>query len=401
LCPDGALVAPRARCFHDAYVGAIDWRWRSPSGTYALNGQLVGNAIAGGPPRTMLDGTVIGAGDVSGGGVVNFLKEGGKNWLWGVFFGLGGEKQDFNDAGFLPRQNLWGASAYVEYRTLEPWGGTLQTNTRLEVATASNLRRALTIERIAVLSTTLKLTSFWTLTLRAGWIFGYFDDREMGDGTALEHAGGPVGNYLLISDPRKTVSGQLEVVHFHRPNGYYLKLAGRLTIRPVSRWDFELLPESQYSQGEPRYFADGAPGEYLLGNLLGRSVSLTMRSTYTFTPRLSLSLYSQLFVASRHYSGYSRFASDPAGRRPIVSLERLMPAAAPAENPDATDAALNVNLVLRWEYVLGSTLFVVYSRAQSPSLGYAPGVAGGLDLGLLRHGPSADVFLVKLSYWWG
>jgi hypothetical protein len=28
-------------------------------------------------------------------------------------------------------------------------------------------------------------------------------------------------------------------------------------------------------------------------------------------------------------------------------------------------------------------------------------VAGGLDLGLLRHGPSADVFLVKLSYWWG
>jgi hypothetical protein len=92
---------------------------------------------------------------------------------------------------------------------------------------------------------------------------------------------------------------------------------------------------------------------------------------------------SQRFVASRHYSGYSRFSSDPAGRRLIVALDRLMPASAPAEN------------------VLGSTLFVVYSRAQSPSLGYPPAVAGELDLGLLRHGPSADVFLVRLSHWWG
>ncbi|HYO65003.1 MAG TPA: hypothetical protein VEU33_02870 [Archangium sp.] len=65
------------------------------------------------------------------------------------------------------------------------------------------------------------------------------------------------------------------------------------------------------------------------------------------------------------------------------------------------DAALNLNLVLRWEYRLGSTLFLVYSRAQhegpSPKGGTPPAT---LLPGNLFSGPANDAVLVKWSYGW-
>jgi hypothetical protein len=69
--------------------------------------------------------------------------------------------------------------------------------------------------------------------------------------------------------------------------------------------------------------------------------------------------------------------------------------------PDTESATLNVNVVLRWEYRLGSTLFLVYTRAQNPSLTPAAGGAT-FQLRPLLHGHGAeDVAMLKLSYWWG
>jgi hypothetical protein len=74
---------------------------------------------------------------------------------------------------------------------------------------------------------------------------------------------------------------------------------------------------------------------------------------------------------------------------------------APPVNPDVEEGALNVNVVLRWEFLLGSTLFVVYSHSQSPNLALMPGEAGNLSFGALARAPSADIVLIKLSYWVG
>lgn len=64
------------------------------------------------------------------------------------------------------------------------------------------------------------------------------------------------------------------------------------------------------------------------------------------------------------------------------------------------DAVLNANVVLRWEWRLGSTLYLVYTRAQSPAIGLGPGEKAQLDIGAALRGGAADVFLVKCSLWW-
>ncbi len=59
--------------------------------------------------------------------------------------------------------------------------------------------------------------------------------------------------------------------------------------------------------------------------------------------------------------------------------------------------------MLRWEYRLGSTLYLVYTRSQIPALdptmGFTPPAT--LSPRAFNHGATTDVVLLKLSYWWG
>lgn len=71
-----------------------------------------------------------------------------------------------------------------------------------------------------------------------------------------------------------------------------------------------------------------------------------------------------------------------------------------ATNPDFQQAVLNVNVVLRWEYVLGSTLYLVYTRSQLPAVMLSPGESASLNLTSVSRAPAADVVLAKLTYFW-
>ena len=74
-------------------------------------------------------------------------------------------------------------------------------------------------------------------------------------------------------------------------------------------------------------------------------------------------------------------------------------------------AVLNVNVVLRWEFRLGSILYLVYARAQAPD--WAPAVTGGVGgaqaptapalsaTSLLGNRGATDTLMLKLAYWWG
>jgi hypothetical protein len=130
--------------------------------------------------------------------------------------------------------------------------------------------------------------------------------------------------------------------------------------------------------------------------LTARSVSATLRATYTFTPQLTLQAYTQAFLASGHYSNIVSVAQGAP-----VTLAALNAADPPIGTAaaDFQDAALNVNVVFRWEWRLGSTLYFVYTHSQIPRVAM-PMMPATLSPGALGRGSSADVLLIKLSYWW-
>jgi len=224
----------------------------------------------------------------------------------------------------------------------------------------------------------------------------WHDDRELGDGTALERAARWGGELTFAGDPRRRVLWSLYGQALHVTEGRHYEAHGDLTLRALPQLELELVPTATYDEGEPRFIATAS----LFGAQEARSLGATVRAAYTFTPELSLQIYSQAFLARVHYT---RFFQRPAGGfRGRIDLASLVEAPRPAVDPDTLTATLNVNVVLRWEFRLGSTAFLVYARAQTPALVPAIGGATSLDLHPIVNGRAAiDVLMLKLAYWFG
>jgi hypothetical protein len=399
LCPDGTQVVGGGRCTHDAYVGAVDGRWRSENGDWSASGQVLGTEIRQGPPRIARDGTVVQSGDVGLGGTASLAKEGGVPWVGDVSYTGSSRKLDYNDLGYMKRANIHSFGADLEYRTLEPWFVTNETHSRLELYGRTNTDDLVLAHGYQV-NTKFKFTNFWEVFVEAHYRGRHFDDREVGDGTALERRELLGLEIELKTDPRKSVVGELSTTTQRIFDGWAADWTANALFRALPQLDFELGPEVVYASGEPR-FTTRTDDALVFGKLRATEFSMTARGTYTFTPRISLQAYAQVFFAAGHYSDFGAFPAAQAGRGAVVHRSELLPTTAPTTNPDFQDAALNTNVVLRWEYTLGSTLFLVYTRSQSPRIDLVPGQRGEIDLGALRKAPATDTLLIKVTYFFG
>jgi hypothetical protein len=119
-------------------------------------------------------------------------------------------------------------------------------------------------------------------------------------------------------------------------------------------------------------------------------------------PTMTLQTYAQLFLSSISYG--QMFDTTKFGPKPYIYLSDLGTSARDPSLFYSRDSVLNLNVVFRWEYLPGSVLYLVYTRAQAGGLAPLQSDAEGrpiqpfLDLGALGRGPTEDVFLVKLSY---
>jgi hypothetical protein len=410
LCPNPTLLTPRVqqtlevaplgRCFNNAYTGAFDWRWRSPSGDYATGGQFVSSVLEKGPDRPVADGTVVRPGDV-GWGVQAFVdKEGGKHWTGGVGTDVESRKLDITDLGYNQRANQYTGWANAEYRELDRWGPFLEAHAGAFFATTYNADGLLVGQGLH-LEQRGKFKNLWTFNNDLSYRGTKYDDREVGDGTALQRVGRFGDEFFIGTDTTKRVSiggGQITEIIY---DGFNMKGNATLSLRVLPQFDVDVLPTWQWTFGEPRFLFGGATAnQYLFGELDAKSLGVTLRTTYTFTPRLTLQGYAQLFLASGHYSHFTQYQAN--GPKEVVRLGNLTPfAGALPYNPDFEQGVLNVNAVLRWEYRLGSILYLVYTHSQVPATVLDPNAVGGLNLAAVNRAPASDVILAKLSFWWG
>jgi hypothetical protein len=410
LCPSGATAPLGTDCFHDAYVGGLDGLWRSPSGAYVVNGAFIESYIRGGPVVMQPDGTLIGSGAAAPGGWLRVAKEGGKHLTWSAEYTGAGRQLDYNDLGYMQRQNVQTLQATLGWRTLEPGRHTVDTNSTLVISDSRNMSW-LDLGQGYELNTRLHLLDFSSVFLAADYAPARFDDREVGDGTALERAAYVGGKVEYDSDPRRAVYATIANQTQLMGDGIYAtSVQASAVFHALPQLDIELIPTLTWAAGEYRYAwqSVGPYDPYLFGKLAAKNVSATLRVSYTFTPRLTLQAYAQAFLASGHFSDIRAVGSLPTApgappRQPgeTVRLSTLESSAAviPGANPDFEEAAINASVVFRWEYRLGSLLYLVYTRSQIPGVQnlIGPAMLAPREFG---HGATTDVVLLKLSYWW-
>jgi hypothetical protein len=397
-CPTGIVVPYGSRCFADALVAGLDYRWRSPGGDYAADGQLYMSRLHNGPPRMVSDGTSIHAGDIGTGVLVYFAKDGGDHFLAELALARSSRKLDVNDVGFALRANRQFFDASVEYRELSPWGPFLETHVRLEAYMSRSID-GLTLADDFQLNARGTLQNFWNVSTAFHFLPTYFDDREVGDGTTLQRAGRLQHDLELSTNPAKpvfvTVTTQTEILE----HAFAVTGTADVVLRPHPQFELQLGPTLTHTTGEWRYAEDHPESAaHLFGRLAANGIGATLRTSYTFTPTLDLISYAQLFLATGRYDDLS--VSSRAADN-VVSIGDLRPSDAPLGTGAWQEAALNANVLLRWEYSLGSTLFLVYTRTQSPTVSVPLGATPTLDFSAIGRAPTVELFMAKLSYWFG
>ena len=67
------------------------------------------------------------------------------------------------------------------------------------------------------------------------------------------------------------------------------------------------------------------------------------------------------------------------------------------QNPDFSVVQFNSNLVLRWEYIPGSELFLVWSQGIRTNISTVTELIDGFETGIMDQQPQ-NIFLIKATY---
>ena len=235
-----------------------------------------------------------------------------------------------------------------------------------------------------------------------GGLGGAWCDRCTRGGPALRGSLGFHPWFGVNGDSRRTVSPGMWVNLGFRDEGktrtssFNPYLAFRLSTSLSAQLGGNVYRADNDSQWLGNFTDGTGTTHYAFAHLDQRTVSLSLRMSYTATPDLSLEFYGEPFASSGTYSDVREVSATPGAD---AYADRFQPYAPPAD----TDLAfsyrqLRTNTVLRWEYRPGSTLFLVWAHGRG-SDEYVGRRAWHDDFGSLLDLDPDNTFLLKISYW--
>ncbi len=409
----GEPVLPQRCEIRSGTAAALDWNLRSRDSEWTLYGQVDASVSRGGPPERILpDGTALRSGDTGVGVYVTAGKRGGEPWRFTLHYEYESPRLDLNAVGYQRTQNEQAVRAQLVYT--RPSGGGALHSWAVYLTGAMGFTtdgRGLNRGNQFLLSAQSQLKSFHLFACDAGLDDPRFDVREMTkQGVPYLRSAALLLQCGVMTNPARALAFDAEA-GFARsfpigPLAAAWRVGTTSTViwRPHPRFEQRLTLQLERNAYQARWFdpGDNAPGTYSFGDLLAPVLSLTARAQLVLTPRLTVQLYLQFFTDYERYGKFYQATSKGAPIRP--SDLRPGPTPTAAESPDLHTTGLNVNLVLRWEYRLGSALFLVYTRAQQELpweyAGAEPAGFASLAPRALGAGPTTDTLLVKWSYWW-
>jgi hypothetical protein len=258
--------------------------------------------------------------------------------------------------------------------------------------------------------------ALWRAGLGLEYNFSRLDTRELRGGPALRNDPMAQAEVSITSNTAKDLyaGAEYEYSQFGRKGSGMNEVAASVTWLPIKRLSLSAQARFNQRNYHQQYvttiYADPA-SEYIVGWIDHRTTSFTFRGELYLTPELSIQYYGSPYYSVGKYDRFSRVAESTA-RELEQRLERLNVGYDPDSdtysythdsrefifgNPDFSFMQFRSNLVFRWEYKLGSTLYLVWAHDRSDwSPVYHPvnEITGEL-FGI----PGNNVFMVKFNFW--
>ncbi|HEX5168017.1 MAG TPA: DUF5916 domain-containing protein [Cyclobacteriaceae bacterium] len=417
---------------HDqAYSGGIDFTHNWKHRTYYVNAKTLISQVKGSPEsiarsqesseryfqrpdnnhadvdttRTSLTGTggTLSIGKQSG----RLLYEAGYSWLSPEF--------EINDIGFMPQTDVMNQWLWTQYRILRP--SSVFRSQRYSASQHLGLDfDGKVTSRYYDANTNMQFKNFWSLSSGMSLITQSVSNADLRGGPAL-HYPGNYGFWLWAStDGRKKF--QMAVGPSARWGfDSFLDYKGidfQFNYRPINSLSISLSPSLSSRRNEMQYVTTGAvEGEnrFVVAEIDQMTARLALRMTYMIKPNLSLQYWGQPFGTYGNYSNFKyisdasadeyqqRFIPVPddqiALKDDVYAVDENKDGAADFtfDNPDFNVGQFRSNMVLRWEYIPSSALFLVWTQNMNGAFN---------DTGTLTNfnfdSKAHNIFLMKLTY---
>ncbi len=198
---------------------------------------------------------------------------------------------------------------------------------------------------------------------------------------------------------------------------YYVE-AG-FVYQPVNAIRVSAFPSLSINNDKLQYIdnfddVNGTP-RYLNGEIQQRTLSMSFRFNYTINPNLTIQYWGQPFISRGRYSNFKHVTDATAQRfdnrfitysedqlslvDDVYNVDELGSGTTDFsfDNPDFSFVQFRSNLVLRWEYIPGSEIFLVWSQDVSQSGDPSQGLLTSLGDNIFGETPQ-NIFLLKATY---
>lgn len=370
-------VAKRERS--PIFTTGFDWNLRLLDNNYSVDGFIAGSH--GNKKGNRIDGTA---------GRFNFGKIAGDHWLWNSAFDFTSNNYNINDLGYFQRPKDYGFITSITYKEDKPaevlreWRTSLFLHERWSFD-GPNLTREARISGYA------GFHNYWRLRSFASIEMGKYDDRETRGNGLYQKPVSSMFGFFIRTDNRKNY-----IIGYDYDFGFDSKLKRvqvhelELELMPLTWIEIGLGSEYKQIRNQEAWAKNVMINNKQVSVFGDRStdeINFTLRTTITFTRDLTLQLYGQLFIAKGYYKNF----------RQLVDTKNFVDYTGTIDR-DFNEQFFNTNLVLRWEYIPGSTAYLVWNHnRQSENQNYFTNFK--TDINETFRNIPANILLLKVSYW--
>jgi len=384
------------------------------------------------PSRTSLNGYVAGG---------YFSKNAGKHWLYGTDLGAESPGFEANDIGRLSTADGISGDVFVRYRETTPKRFYQSWWTQATTVAERNYDSDTQFQSV-IADAQLIFRNFWNLAITTWHDFGAQNERLTRGGPSMGYPHFNVGIVSLSNAASSKTRWQGRVYYGKTGSGDVVnRLSGLLSFKPGPRWNFQITPNFLRAQNTRQYVDtrdDGRPetygNRYIFAFIDQTAFSSVMRLNYALKPDLTLEMYGEPFAASGRYSRFGELprpramdlrlygtdgtsiAKNADGSVTVTDNAVTAPGGGPTQFTlpfnDFNVRSWRSNVVLRWEYRSGSTLYMVWQQNRSADVadGDLVSFSGLTDAFRSRVGrfdysnpavshAMTNFFAIKINYW--
>jgi hypothetical protein len=322
---------------------------------------------------------------------------------------------NLNDMGYIRQADFIGESGDVSYEMNEPGEWIRNYTLKIFQEARWSFGGENTHHEVGA-SYSMMNNKLWSFSLAYSIDFTHLDTRELRGGPALRVDRQQMVGLSISTNTSKDLSG-MAGFHFatlgeqgSRQEVGYASVTW-LPIRRLKLSGIVSLDRRRYHQQYVATLGSNDETLYLVGDIDHRSTSFTFRGELFLTPELSLQYYGSPFYSVGQYDNFRRV--NEAGSREISSRWSPVDVSYDEDlnqysfdynntaytfgNPDFSFMQFRSNLVFRWEYKLGSTLYLVWAHDRSGWESLFNPVSD--IMGDLFQQKGNHIFMVKLNFW--